>query len=237
MNSSDDIGTQQNWRYRLLQYYLDPGTNTFKPNPIIKAQAERDFKEFAFRYRLSEQSTLDYYLREAANPEHYLRNKYAYIGNKSISSALFFNATEEIENRNGSVAMNYFKLAHMYYKEHFQTNLQLYIHTYGNNEVFTNYILDLMKKEAVNNSFLAKGVMDGMFFTKDPRCYEYALLFRSRFPNTQVFTVYAFHGATFTGHYEDAYKFAKEIIKKYHEDSSFEDYIRLYESGRFKANN
>ena len=235
MKSSDDIGTQQNWRYRLLQYYLDPGTSTFKPNPIIKAQAERDFAEFPFTYRLFETNTLNFYLREAQNPEKYLLNKYAYIGNKSIASALFFNATEAIEARNGEGAMNFFKLAHMYYKEHFQTNLQLYIHTYGNDQRFTDYILDLMKKEAVNNSFLAKGIMDGMFFTKDPRCYEYALLFRSRFPNTQVFTVYAFHGATYTGHFDDAYKFAKEIIKKYHEDEVFNQYIKQYEMGRFRG--
>jgi hypothetical protein len=235
MNSSNDIGTQQNWRYRLLQYYLDTGTNTFKPNPLIKAQAERDFAEFPFKYRLFETNTLNYYLQQANDPEQYLKNKYSYIGNKSIASALFFNATEAIEQGNGQAAMNFFKLAHMYYKEHFQTNLQLYIHTYGRDQNFTDYILNLLKQEAINNSFLAKGMMDGMFFTKDPRCYEYALLFRSRFPNTQVFTVYAFHGATFTGHYDDAYKFAKEIVKKYHEDEVFDQYIRQYEMGRFRG--
>lgn len=237
MNSTTDIGSQQNWRYRLLQYYLDTGTNTFKPNPIIKAQAEKDFREFPFRYGLFEQSILQQHLNAAKDPKQYLKNKYAYIGNKSIASGLFFNATEAIEARDGKSAMNFFRLAHMYYPEHFQTNLQLFIHSYGQNTEFTDYILGLMKKEAVNNSFLAKGLMDGMFFVKDPRVYEYALIFKDRFPNTQVFTVYAFHGATFTGHYAEAYEMAKSIVKKYHEDQVFENYIKQYEAGRFIQGN
>jgi len=235
INSSKDIGTQQNWRYRLLQYYLDTGTNTFQPNPVIKAQAERDFIEFPFKYRLFEQNTLNYYLQEAQNPENYMKNKYTYIGNKSIASGLFFNATVLIDKKNGQDALNFLNVAHMYYKEHFQTNLQLYIFTYGENESLNNYLLNLLKQEAINNSFLAKGLMDSMFFTKDPRCYEYALLFKSRFPNTQVFTIYAFHGAIYTGNFDHAYKLAKEIIKKYHEEEIYDRYMKQYEMGNYRS--
>ncbi len=89
-----------------------------------------------------------------------------------------------------------------------------------------------MEKDAINNSFLAKGLMDGLFFVKHPRTYEYAKMFKERFPNTQVFQVYLFHGALMAQDYDNAYEYAKVALQKYNEDDVFEQYIRQYELRR-----
>ncbi|MBT6843969.1 MAG: hypothetical protein HOA17_09305 [Candidatus Melainabacteria bacterium] len=235
MNSVDDIGAKQNWRYRLIQYYQDQGTKTFKPNEELKAQAQKDFNEFGIVNKLNDKEVIKSYLDAAKDPKNYLKNKYGYIGNKTLASALFFNATTAIEKRDGVNALNYFKLAHLYYPEHFQTNLQMFIHTFGKDDKFTNYLLAKMEKDASNNSFLAKGLMDGMFFIKHPRVYEYASMYKDKFPNTQVFHVYAFHGALFKQKYDDAYHLAKKIVKKYHENPIFDKYIKKYEHGDYNS--
>ncbi len=234
MDSVDDLGTKQNWRYRLIQYYIDPGTDTFKPNPIIKERALNDFNRFAIDNNLNQTAVIQKYLNEEKDPNLYLLNKYGYRGNKTIASALFFNATTSIENRDGENALNYFKLSHIYYPDHFQTNLQVLIHTWGQDPKLSDYLLKKMEKDAINNSFLAKGLMDGLFFIKHPQVYEYAKLFKSRFPNTQVFQVYLFHGALMAGDYDNAYQYAKVALLKYHEDEVFEQYIQQYEAGRFR---
>ena len=234
MDSTDDIGTKQNWRYRLIQYYMDPGTDTFKPNPVIRQKALDDFNQFAIVNNLNQPEVIRKYLDEDKDPKRYLISKYGYTANKTVSSALFFNATTAIEARDGYGALNYFKLAHIYYPDHFQTNLQLLIHTWGQDAKLSDYLLKKMEKEAVNNSFLAKGLMDGLFFIKHPQVYEYAKLFKSRFPNTQVFQVYLFHAALMKEDYDNAYQYAKTALLKYHEDEIFERYIQQYEQGRFR---
>lgn len=233
LNSVDDIGAKQNWRYRLLQYYIDPGTKTFKANETIKAQALKDFDEFAFVHKLNEKAVIQKYLDQAKDPKFYIKNKYGYHGNKSIASALFFNATTAVDQKDGVNALNYFKLSHIYYPEHFQTNLQLFIHTFGRDNAFSDYLLKKMEADAINNSFLAKGLMDGMFFIKHPQVYEYAIMFKNKFPNTQVFHIYAFHGALFVKKYKEAYELAQKIVLKYYENPIFEKYIKKYEQGDY----
>ncbi len=232
MNSVDDLGTKQNWRYRLIQYYIDPGTDTFRANPIIHQKAIDDFNQFALANRLNQSELIQKYLNEEKDPKRYILNKYGYIGNKTIASALFFNATTAVENRDGQNALNYFKLAHIYYPDHFQTNLQMLIHTWGQDPKLSDYLLKKMEKDAINNSFLAKGLMDGLFFVKHPQVYEYAKIFKERFPNTQVFQVYLFHAALMMQDYDNAYIYAKTAVQKYHEDEVFEQYIQQYEQGR-----
>ncbi len=230
IDSVSDLGSKQNWRYRLLQYYQDPGTTTFVANQFIKEKAQKDFNEFPFIYNLLNNQTINFYLKEAANPDHYLLNKYSYIGNKAIASALFFNATEALTTSQFDLAMNLFKASHLYYPEHFQTNLQMLIHTYGQDEKFTNYLLSKMEKDAYSNSFLAKGLMDGLFYIKHPRTYQYARLYAQRFPNTQVFNVYLFHASLMVKDYPTAYAAAKEVTKKYVEQDTFSDFMRQYEA-------
>lgn len=230
INSVDDLGTKQNWRYRLIQYYQDPGTNSFVPNPTIKDAAYKDFYQFPYTYNFLNQSTIDYYLREANDPNRYILNKYGYLGNKTIASALFFNATETANTNDFNETMRLFKASHLYFPEHFQTNLQIFIHTYGQDPKLSEFLIEKMKKEAINNSFLAKGLMDGLFYIKHPQTYEYAKIFAEKFPNTQVFHVYLFHGALMVKDYDTAYIAAKAVSKKYLEDDSFTRYIAEYET-------
>lgn len=237
MNSVDDIGAKQNWRYRLVQYYNDQGTKTFKANEKLKKQTIEDFNNFGLANRLNEKTVIERYLAEAKDPKNYIKNKYGYKGNKTIASGLFFNATTAIEQRDGQNALNYFRLAHYYYPEHFQTNLQMFIHLYGHDDKVAEHLLEKMKKDAIGNSFLAKGLMDGMFFIKHPRVYEFAKIFKERFPNTQVFHVYAFHGALFEKRWDEAYTLAKKIVLKYHENPTFDQFIKKYERGEYKQVN
>lgn len=235
MDSVDDIGAKQNWRYRLMQYYLDPGTDTFKPDEKLKAKTFRDFEMFPVDYDLLKHSTINEYLKEAQKPENYLLNKYGYTGNKTIASGLFFNATEHMKNGKKREGLELYKASHLYYRDHFQTNLQMFIATYKMDADANKYLLDKLEKEAVNNSFLAKGLMDSMFYIKHEDTYKYAKIFLSRFPNTQVFSVYAFHGAYREGDFAEAYKLAKNIVKKYHEQKVFDEFITKYERGQIRA--
>lgn len=235
INSIDDFGAKQNWRYRLMQYYLDPGTDTFKADEKLKAQTFNDFFNFGIKENLFTKQRLAEIRNTANDPKYYLKNKYGYWNNKTIASGLFFVATEKLKQGNKPEAMKYFEMAHLYFPEHFQTNLQLLIHTYGGgNPQLTEQLIAMLFKDAKRNSFLAKGLMDGMFFIKYPKIYEYAIQLRELFPNTQVFSVYAFHGAYMQKKYPEAYALAKSIIKKYHEQDVFEKFIQAYEAGNLK---
>jgi hypothetical protein len=234
INSIEDLGTIQNWRYRMMQYYLDPGTKTFIANDKLKEKTFTDFYNFPLEYKLLEKSTIERYLREAQNPKKYIKNKYGYIGNKTIASGLFFNAIEAIKEGNKQAGIDYYKASHIYYPEHFQTNLQLFIATYNTDMNANKYLIDRLEKEAINNSFLAKGLMDAMFFIKHPETFKFAKIFVTRFPNTQVFSVYAFHAAYAIEDFENAYLYAKEVVKKYTEQDIFEKFIIRYERGEFK---
>ena len=237
INSTDDIGAKQNWRYRLAQYYLDTGTDTFtaRDNGAIRKKAEEDFWNFIKDHKFNSQEALNRYLQEAKDPKNYLKNKYGYRGNKTIASGIFFMATEKMKQNDAKTGLELYQLSHYYYPEHFQTNLQMYIHTFqSNDEKFKKYILEKMLPEAKTNSFLAKGFLDGMFLVRDQRTYEYASQFMELFPDTQVFTVYAFHGALMKQDFDAAYKLAKKIIKKYHEQKTPEQFIARYESGQLQ---
>jgi hypothetical protein len=234
MNTVQDLGAKQNWRYRLMQYYEDPGTTTFKPNSLLKEQAYNDFYNWERDNHLSDPAVINRHIADSKNPDKYLLNKYGYIGNKSIASGLFFVATEYLKRGQNDEGVRILKLSHIYYPEHFQTNLQLLIYTYGQNAEMTNYLLAKMFNEAINNSFLAKGFMDGMFFMKHPQTLDYALKFVEKFPNTQVFHVYCFHAAMAVKDYEIAYRHAKAVANKYTEQDIFVNFIRQYEAGIVK---
>jgi hypothetical protein len=234
IDSIDDVGAKQNWRYRLMQYYLDPGTDTFKANETLKNKTFSDFFNFAQNESLFQRNVMESYIRKSIDPKSYIKNKYSYIGNKTISSGLFFIATEKLKQGDRREAMKYFEAAHIYFPQHFQTNLQFFIHTYGGNNDLTEKLLKLLYADAVKNSFLAKGLMDAMFFVKYPQIFKYADELRKLFPNTQVFSVYAFHSAYMEKRYDEAYELAKNIVKKYHEQDIFEKYITAYETGTLR---
>lgn len=231
IDSVDDLGTKQNWRYRLLQYYKDPGTDTFKADPEKQKKAQEDFDNFPKVGNLTDKKVIEQYVKESIDPSRHIIAKYGYVGNKTIASGLFFNATESLKKKQKREALKLFQAAHYYYPDHFQTNLQLFIHTYGSNEKLSAYLLEKMYKQAQGNSFLAKGLMDGMFFIKHPDTYKYAKVLQTLYPDTQVFNVYAFHGAMKDKNYSEAYRLAKRIIKKYHEQDVFEKFIARYERG------
>lgn len=230
INSVSDIGVKQNWRYRLLQYYEDPGTSTFRPNKETQLKSYNDFLGFISDNRLDEELTARSILQKARDPVNYMKSKYSYIWNKSIASAIFFNAVVLI-GRDKPKGIELYKLAHIYDPEHFQTNLQLLINLHDSEPEFCNRLLWIMESQASRNSFLAKGLMDGLFHIKHPKTYDYARLFVSKFPNTQVFHIYNFHAAYMSQDYRAAYQEAKKIIKKYHEKDNFENFIKQYELG------
>ena len=233
--STDDVGAKQNWRYRLMQYYLDPGTKTFKPDDKLKEQTFKDFYNFGINENYFNKSVITNYIKKSQDKNLYLKNKYGYLDNKTISSGLFFIATELLKRGQRKDAMKYFEAAHIYFPRHFQTNLQLFIHTYGSeNKDLTEKLVKVLFEDGKRNSFLAKGLMDGMFFVKYDNIYEYAEQLRVLFPKTQVFSVYAFHSAYMEKKYDEAYVLAKDIIKKYHEQDIFEKFIRAYETGNLK---
>lgn len=227
IDSVDDIGIKQIWRNRLMDYYRDPGTDTFRPNLQIQQNIIDDFFNFIDDYKLKDAFTIQYYLNDAKNPEKYLENKYSYIGSKALASALFFNAIEATNMGNKEESLNYLRLAHSYYPEHTQTNLQLLCATWEkNNHDLSQYLLDKIYKEAEHNSFLAKGLMDALFVIKHPRLLDYALRFRELFPNTQVYHVYVFHAALMNNNHQLAYEAAKEVLKKPIDDPVYANYLR-----------
>lgn len=233
IDQQTDLGTKQIWRYRLIEYYDDPGNDSFKPNKEIKLQNERKFLNFPFENRLSER--VYEFTDEYRLPELYMKNKYSYEGPKSIASALFFNASHLLKLKDYENALKIFQLAHFYYPQHFQTNLQLFINLCQKDplEANCNKLLDLLFQEARYNTFLGKGFMDSMFHIKHPETYKYAKIFNERFPNTQLFNVYLFHAARKENDYESAYKSAKFIVKKYHKEAIYENFIKAYEQGYF----
>ena len=228
VNSADDIGVKQCWRYRLLEYYNDPGTATFKLNPEIRDEATKDFIDFPITYNLFNSATIQK-IREESKKNH-LAYKYGYLGNKAIASGLFFNAVAKARSDNlDTDSLALFGLSHQYYPEHFQTNTQLLIHLYKVDPKAADYILSIMDKEVVNNSFLAKGMMDSMFMIQHHRTYEYAKKFKEMFPDTQLFNVYLFHAAYNAGDYPVAYRAAKMAVSKYAEEDTFINFIKQYE--------
>lgn len=231
MNSVDDIGAKQCWRFRLLEYYSDPGTKTFKPNQLIKEQTTNEFVNFISFYNLSAPKLIEEIKSKAKT--NYIRSKYGYVDNKTIASAFFFLATaKDRDPRLQEEALRLYLLAHQYYPEHFQVNTQLFLKLSSINPGAANYVLQIMDKEVPNNAFLAKGLMDSLFSLKHPATYDYAKRFKAMFPETQLFNVYLFNAAYNAGDYETAYQTAKMAVKKYHEESVYDDFIKQYEAVR-----
>ncbi len=228
-----DPGVQQVWRSRLIDYYKDPGTKTFKADPVKYAKTFRDFDNFVDDYKLNDFATYKYYKDKADTNKMW--DKYAYAGRKTISSGLFFLAMRAQELKQYRRAFDLFRLAHNYYPEHFQVNINLLVQLHDKDPKATEYLINIMDKEATHNPFLAKGFMDTLHLIRSPRYYDLARKYQALNPNTQVFDVFLFNAAFMSGQYDVAYEAAKRIVKKYHEEQSFDQYIKMYEAGKFRA--
>ena len=225
-----DIGVQQVWRSRLLDYYKDPGTKTFKPNPALYQKAQDDFLNFIDNYDLNNFKVFESI--KAQSTKSKIVEKYAYTGAKTIASGLFFLAMRQAELKKSKEAFRIFRLGHNYYPEHFQININLLVQLYGHDDSATDYLLRIMDQEASNNPFLAKGFMDTLHILEHPAYFELAKKYRDLNPNTQVFDVFLFNAAYLTGHYDDAYAAAKRIVTKFHEERSYDRFIELYEANQ-----
>ncbi len=226
-----DPGVQQVWRSRLLDYYKDPGTKTFKPDPFLYQKCIHDFNYFAVDYKLNDFATFKRIKSE--NEKSKMVAKYAYTGPKTIASGLFFLAMKANEQKQYKQAFELFRLGHNYYPEHFQININLLVQLHSRDPKATEYLIKIMDKEATNNPFLAKGFMDTLHLINSPHYYELAKKYRDLNPNTQVFDVFLFNASYMSKRYDVAYEAAKRIVKKYHEEKSFDQYVQLYEAGRF----
>lgn len=234
IESVKDIGVKQVWRYRLIDYYRDPGTDTFEPDPETYKKTLDDFVNFIPNHNLANQKTFDYWKNK--NENNKILEKYGYEGRKTVASGLFFNGMRYSDKKEYKKAFATFRLAHNYYPEHFQVNVNLLVHLHDKDEKTTNFLIDIMDKEASNNPFLAKGFMDTMHLIKHPRYYELAKKYKQINPNTQVFDVYLFNSSYLSGRYSEAYKAAKRIVQKYHEEKTYDQFLRAYERGAYKDN-
>ncbi len=227
-----DPGVQQVWRSRLLDYYKDPGTKTFIADPYLKNKCNHDFRYFVADHNLNNADTFKRIMNQHAS-EH-MMDKYGYNGRKTISSGLFFLAMKAQEERMYREAFELFRLGHNYFPEHFQININLLVQLHDKDPKATEYLIKVMDQEATHNPFLAKGFMDTLHMIKSPHYYELAKKYRDLNPNTQVFDVFLFNASYLSGKYDQAYEAAKRIVKKYHEEKTFDQYIQLYETGRLK---
>jgi hypothetical protein len=227
-----DPGVQQVWRSRLLDYYKDPGTKTFKPDPYLKEKCNRDFRYFVADHNLNNADTFKRIMNQHASEK--MVDKYGYTGRKTISSGLFFLAMKAQEEKMYRETFELFRLGHNYYPEHFQININLLVQLHDKDPKATEYLIKVMDQEATHNPFLAKGFMDTLHMIKSPHYFRLAKKYREMNPNTQVFDVFLFNASYLSGRYEEAYQAAKRIVKKYHEEKTFDQYIQLYETGRLK---
>ncbi len=229
---SHDPGVQEVWRSRLLDYYRDPGTKTFKADPVIYAKTNRDFNNFVDDYKLNNMATFKAY--KDRSEKNKMWDKYAYSGRKTISSGLFFLAMKASGEKQYKRAFDLFRLGHNYYPEHFQININLLVQLHDKDPKATEYLINIMDQEATHNPFLAKGFMDTLHLIRSPHYFRLAQKYRELNPNTQVFDVFLFNSAFLNQHYDVAYEAAKRIVRKYHEEKSFDQYIKMYEAGKFR---
>lgn len=184
INSVNDLGTKQNWRYKLLEYYKDPATSTFKPNPFIQQSTFKEFNEFPFTYNLLDDRVIELHRLEAQNANNYMLDKYGFAFNKSIATALYYNALISLQNRDVDSAAIFLKAAHKYYPEHFQANLRLLVYSWQFEKDQAQYYLDKLVPVSEKNAILARWLIKTLIFIKHPQAQMYAQHLASVFPNT-----------------------------------------------------
>lgn len=178
IDSITDLGAKQVWRYRLLQYYENPGTQTFKASLLIKKRIEQDFNSFVVANNLQQKTTLEDYLSNQG-----IKHKYSYNTNKSIASGIFSLAMHLKKQKKYQEMIPLLRLAHFYHPSHFQTNLQLFVW----DKTLSESLIDGLYQDAQKHPIFAKSLLDSLYILKDPRHKEYATCFNQLYPKTSIF--------------------------------------------------
>lgn len=223
INSIDDPGAKQVWRYQLLQYYHHHASKTFKANKQIQEQVLNDFSNFVVG--LEQKETIKSYSR--TNPETYLLDKYSYNRNKSIASGILSKAMYHKQYGSIKVVLDHLNLAFLYDPENLQTNLQLYIHV--DKPEFTQAFFEKITHDGARNPYSAKLILSLLHAQKHKDFYSLAKQYAKLYPNAQIIQAYYFEAALEHKLYDEAYQVAKRLSKKYHEDKRYDELVELYE--------
>lgn len=173
VESVDDIGAKQIWRYKLLQYYENP--------QITKPKADQDlqdFKTFASDNDLI--NKLSEIIHDSNKAQNYMRNKYAFSHNKSIAAALYATASRSVEN-----SLDLLKLSHNYYPLYFQTNITLYLSD-SLTEIQRAVVFEHLLTNAKQSPLWAQNLLKAMKIRKDPRLKELAVELQAIFPEDKL---------------------------------------------------
>lgn len=177
--NTKDLGAKQVWRYRLLQYYNNPGTQSFKADPIIQKQINQDFNNFIINNNLHKKETL----KALDAQRNSVKNKYSYDGNKSIASGIFSQAMLLKKQKEFDRMIALLNLAYYYHPNHYQNNMQLYVWDKSRSEQVFPQILSDAKKHPI----LAKSLLDSLLILKDPKYPELVHELTSNFKNSPMF--------------------------------------------------
>lgn len=232
--TTKDIGAQEIWLSKLLSYYKDPGTDTFRVEEnVIKART-MEFLRFPFKHNLIAEETVEKYRN--LNKPNGIIEKYGYRNRKTIASALFFFASHLLTHGQKEEAIKAFKLGHRYDEDNFQINMQLLIHLGSKDPKLFKYFIKPMARDAYVNPFLAKGLMDALYYMgrnfegdfTDQKVY-FATKFHELYPSTQAFNMYYFYTLIEAKKPDEAYQAALEVSKKFSNDPKIDEYIKKYE--------
>lgn len=177
--STQDLGVKQVWRYRLLQYYDKPGTQSFKADPIIQKQITLDFNNFIIDNNLHKKETILVYNTKNKS----IKNKYSYNDNKSIASGIFSQAMLLKKQKEFDKMITLINLAYFYHPEHYQNNMQLYVWDKNRSEQVFPKIL----RDAKKHPILAKSLLDSMLILKDPKYPILVNELTSNFKDSHIF--------------------------------------------------
>jgi len=224
---TSDIGAKQIWRHRLLEYYAHPGTKTFVVDESKRANLISEYNQFINVNKLNLVSTIQGLKRDSG-----LESKYAFVGAKSIASALYFMAISVMQAGNNKLAFEIFKLAHNYYPEHFQTNLFL-LRYIGTKHPAASKLLALMVDETEHSPYQAKALLDLLLELRDASYHQFAQRFAKQYPRMIDFKVALYNSLLVSGRRAEAYTLAKQIQMQYKGNDAVNKYIAKYE----QANN
>lgn len=225
ISSSKDPGVRQCWRYKLYEYYIGPGTESFKANPLLQRNLLKEFEDFNLKYA-NEEKLKSFLELENRNS---LAFKYSYIGSKSIASGLYYSARFQALQGNKEKSKTYTEIAALYDPEHFQNNIQILLSTWLEDRTRAETLLKKLEAEAKQNIFLAKTLFTALHQLKHPELYHYARTYSDKFPNNILFQRYLFQEAYKVEDYFRAYSAAKKITSKYYENPVFDEYIEKFE--------
>ncbi|MDD9898285.1 MAG: hypothetical protein OXU45_04700, partial [Candidatus Melainabacteria bacterium] len=222
INSIDDIGAKQVWRYQLLQYYHHPASKNFKANKEIQEQVLKDFSDFVIG--LEEKENIKAHTQ--AKPRTYLRDKYSYNRSKSIASGILSKAMYHKQFGGRNAILDHLNLAFLYDPENLQTNIQLYIHV--KEAAFKQGFLQKIKHDAARNPYSAKLLLSLLHAQEHESFYPLAKDYAKLYPNAQIIQAYYFEAALGRKLYDEAHQVALKLSKKYHEDKRYDQLIDAY---------